>query len=71
MNKVNKENIYEIENKLINDVACDVWTNAQDNDGENMKSLAYIHGVVEMASALIEFMEQTCNLCEDTTSNNV
>ena len=56
-----KEQIYEIQNKLINDVASDVWATAKDDNEKNIKALAYINGVIEMTDDIIETLNAVTN----------
>lgn len=64
-----KEQIYEIQNKLINDVASDVWTTAKDKAEDNMKSLAYINGVLEMTDEIIELLDTVKNSAVEEQRN--
>lgn len=61
---MNKEQIYEIQNKLIDEIMGDAWVG--NNDEDNTKSLFYISGVRETIDEIIKLMnERVCEANED------
>lgn len=61
---MNKEQIYEIQNKLIDEIMDDVWVG--NNNEDNTKSLFYISGVRETIDEIIKLMnERVCEANED------
>lgn len=59
-----KEEIYEIQNKLIDEIMGDAWVG--NNDEDNTKSLIYISGVRETIDEIIKLMnERVCESNED------
>lgn len=56
-----KEQVYKIQNKLINDVSGDVWISTNNDNDKYIKALAYINGVLEMTDEIIEILDTVKN----------
>lgn len=54
-----KEQVYEIQNKLIDESMNEVWITNKDID--NTKTLAYICGIRETIEEIIRLIDKSCN----------